>query len=151
MHEGNTIELPGKHPVSLTQLVLDFTGTLSLDGKPISTLKESLIALSKKIDITILIVCIKTIVAVAFFVACAVVMNKMFWMLEQCVPINQEAAFKTRARRWKRIVATVVIGAWICACIIGFAFNMPKALQAVVFAGPIAITLPVLAWVFLVY
>lgn len=144
-------ELPDKLSMILKHMVLDFTGTSSLDGKPISTIKESLKTPSKIIDITILIVCIKTIVAFAFFVTCAVLMNKMFWMLEQCVPINQEAAFKARARRWKRIVATFVIGAWICAFVIVFAFNMPKALQAVVFAGPITITVPVLAWVFLVY
>jgi len=96
-------------------------------------------------------VVIRTIVAVAFFVVCAVVMHKMFWMLEQCVPITQEAASKARARRWKGAVAAVVVGAWVCASSIAFGFDMPKALCAVVFAGPIAITLPVLVWVFLVY
>jgi len=94
---------------------------------------------------------IKTIVAVAFFVACAVVMHEMFWMLEQCVPITQEAASKARARRWKDAVAAVVVGAWVCATGIAFGFDMPKAMYAVVFAGPIAITFPVLVWVFLVY
>jgi len=94
---------------------------------------------------------IRIIVAVAFFVVCAVVMHKMFWMLEQCVPISQEAASKARARRWKGTVATVVVGAWICAGGIAFGFDMPKAMCAVVFAGPIAITFPGLVWVFLVY
>jgi hypothetical protein len=94
---------------------------------------------------------IRTIVAVVFFVVCAVVMHKMFWMLEQCVPMTQETASKARARRWKIAVAVVVVGAWLCAACIAFAFNMPKAMCAVVFAGPIAITFPVLAWIFLVY
>jgi hypothetical protein len=96
-------------------------------------------------------VIIRTIVAVAFFVVCAVVMHKMFWMLEQCVPITQEAASKARARRWKDAVAAVVVGAWVCGSGIAFGFDMPKAMCAVVFAGPMAITVPVLVWVFLVY
>jgi len=94
---------------------------------------------------------IRTIVAVAFFVVCAVVMHKMFWMLEQCVPITQETASKARARRWRGAVATVVVGAWVCASGIAFGLDMPKAMCAVVFAGPIAITFPVLVWVLLVY
>ena len=94
---------------------------------------------------------IKTVVAVAFFVVCAGVMHEMFWMLEQCVTITQEAASKARARRWKGVVAAVVVGAWLCAGGIVFGFDMPKALCAVVVAGPIAISVPVLAWVFLVY
>jgi hypothetical protein len=94
---------------------------------------------------------IRTIVAVVFFVACAVVMHKMSWMLEQCVPVTQETASKARARRWKGAVAAVVAGAWVCAICIACGLDMPKAMCAVVFAGPIAITFPVLAWVFLVY
>jgi hypothetical protein len=90
---------------------------------------------------------IRTIVAVAYFVVCAVVMHKMSWMLEQCVPLTQEAASKARARRWKG----VVVGAWVCAGGIALGFAMPKALCAVVLGGPIAITFPVLVWVFLVY
>jgi hypothetical protein len=106
---------------------------------------------ARKIDITILTVDIKTIVAITFFVVCMVVMAKMFWMLEQCVPVTQEAASKARARRWKSAVAGIVVGAWICAGGIVFAFNLSEALHAVVLAGPITITVPVLAWVFLVY
>jgi hypothetical protein len=94
---------------------------------------------------------IRTMVAVAFFVVCAVGMHRMFWMLEQCVPTSQEAIPKARARRWRGIVAAVVVGAWLCAGGIALGFGMPKALWAVVFAGPIAITFPVLVWVFLVY
>ncbi len=94
---------------------------------------------------------IRTTVAVVFFVVCAVMMYEMFWMLEQCVPITQEAASKARARRWKGTVAAVVVGAWVCATCIAFGFDMPKALCAVVFGGPIAVTFPVLVWVFLVY
>lgn len=94
---------------------------------------------------------VRTIVAVAFLVMCMVVMHKMFWMLEQCVPKNQEAAAKARARRWKGAVAGVVVSAWICAICIALGFDMPKALCAVLFAGPGAITFPVLVWVFLIY
>jgi hypothetical protein len=94
---------------------------------------------------------IRTIVAVAFFVVCAVVMHRMFWMLEQCVPITQEAASKARARRWKAAVAAVVAGAWVCAGCIAFGLDMPRGMWAVVFVGPIAVTVPVLVWVFLVY
>ena len=94
---------------------------------------------------------VRTIVAVIFLVVCAVVMHKMFWMLEQCVPMTQEAKSKARARRWKGAVAAVVAGAWICAICIAFVFDMSKAMREVVFAGPIVITIPVLVWVFLVY
>jgi hypothetical protein len=103
------------------------------------------------IDITTLTSDIRTIVAVAFFVVCVVVMHKMFWMLEQFIPANQEATAKARARRWKGIVAGTVIGAWICAVVIILTFNMPDALDAIVLAGPIVISLPVLVWVFLIY
>ncbi len=94
---------------------------------------------------------IKTIVAVVFLVVCVVVMNKMFWMLEMCVPTSQEEKARARARRWKGTVAAVVVGAWVCGICIAFGLDMPKVLHAVVFAGPMAISLPVLAWVFLVY
>jgi hypothetical protein len=94
---------------------------------------------------------IRTVVAAVFFVVCVVVMNKMFWMLELCVPSSQEPEPRARARRWKGAVAAVVVGAWVCASGITFGLDMPKAMCAVVFAGPIAITVPVLVWVFLVY
>jgi hypothetical protein len=151
MSRGITIELPVKRPIIFTHCFLGFTGTLSLDGKPVSGLKESLKDLSMKIDMTILIDGSRTVVAIAFFLVCAVVMYKMFWMLEQCVPATQEVEAKARARRWKYTVAGFVVGAWICAVIIVFTFNMPDVLKAIVLAGPITITIPVLAWVFLVY
>lgn len=94
---------------------------------------------------------IRTMVAVAFVAVCAVVMYKMFWMLEQCVPTSPEAIPKARARRWKGIVAAVVAGTWICAAGIALGFGMPRSLYAVVFAGPVAVSFPVLVWVFLVY
>jgi len=94
---------------------------------------------------------IRTIVAVVFFVVCAVVMGKVFWMLDQCVPSSQEPESKARARRWKGAVAAVVVGAWVSAICIAFGFNMPDVMRVVVFAGPIVITFPVLVWVFLVY
>lgn len=94
---------------------------------------------------------IKTIVAVVFLAVCVVVMHKMFWMLEQCVPTSQEEKARARARRWKGVVAAVVVGAWACGAGIAFGLGMPKVLYAAVFAGPLAISFPVLAWVFLVY
>ena len=99
----------------------------------------------------ILTVDIRTIIAVAFFLVCMVVMYKMFWMLEQCVPLTQETASKARAKRWKITVAGIVVGVWICAGSFIYTFNMPETADAVVLAGPITITVPVLAWVFLVY
>ena len=139
-------EMPDKLSMILKHMVPSFTGTSLLEAKPVSSLK----ALSAKIDITILVLGIKIIVSVAFFAACILVMSKMFWMLEQCIPINQEAAFKARAWRWKAIVAAAVLGAWICALGIIFTCNMPKTLWAILYAGPIIVTTPVLAWVFLV-
>ena len=94
---------------------------------------------------------VKIIVAVAFLMVCAVVMYRMFWMLEQCVPVTQEAKSKARARRWKGAVAAVVVGAWLCAIGIAFGLGMSKAMCEIVFAGPIIVTIPVLVWVFLVY
>ncbi len=94
---------------------------------------------------------IRTIVAVAFFVASAVMMGKVFGMLDECVPASQEAEIKARARRRKEVVAAVVVGAWVCAVCIAFVFNMPQALCVVVFAGAAVITVPVIVWVLLVY
>ena len=94
---------------------------------------------------------VRTIVAVAFFVVCAVVMNKVFWMLDQCVPSSKDELLRRRARRWKGAVAAVVVGAWFCGGCIAFGFNMPKTMCAVVFLGPLLITFPVLVWVLLVY
>jgi len=94
---------------------------------------------------------IKTIVTVAFLVVCTVGMHRMFWMLEQCVPITQEAVSKARARRWKGVVAAVVAVAWLGAAGLAFGLRMPQAMQAAIFAGPMAVTLPVLVWVLLVY
>ena len=94
---------------------------------------------------------IKTIVAVAFFVLCAVVMGKEFRILDECVPTSQEAEAIARVRRWKGSVAAVVVGAWLCAACIAFGFHMSKVLCVVVFAGPAAITVPVLVWALLVY
>ena len=92
---------------------------------------------------------IRTVVAVAFFVVCVVVMNKVFWMIDQCVPSSKDELLRRRARRWKGAVAAVVVGAWVCAGCIAFGFHMPKAMCAVVFLGPVVITFPVLVWVLL--
>jgi soluble P-type ATPase len=51
---GIEIELPGKPPIVVTHLVLDFTGTLSLDGKLLPGVGETLKELSRRLNITIL-------------------------------------------------------------------------------------------------
>jgi hypothetical protein len=94
---------------------------------------------------------IRTIVAVAFFVVCAGVMGKILWMLDQCVPSSKDELVRRRARRWKAVVAAVVVGAWICAGCIALGLDMPKTLSMVVFLGPFLISFPVLVWVLLVY
>jgi P-type E1-E2 ATPase len=52
--DGIKIELPGETPIVLTHLVLDFTGTLSLDGKLLPGVGETLKELSKQLNITIM-------------------------------------------------------------------------------------------------
>ena len=51
---GIKIELPGESRIVLTHLVLDFTGTLSLDGKLLPGVGKALKELSKQLSITIL-------------------------------------------------------------------------------------------------
>lgn len=51
---GIEIELPGEPPIVLTHLVLDFTGTLSFDGKLLPDVGKILKELSKHLNITIL-------------------------------------------------------------------------------------------------
>lgn len=51
---GIEIELPGEPPIVLTHLVLNFTGTLSFDGKLLPGVGEALKELSKQLNITIL-------------------------------------------------------------------------------------------------
>ncbi len=94
---------------------------------------------------------IKTVVAVAFFLVCAVVMYKVFAMLDMCVPTSQEPEAKKRARQWKKAVAAVVVGAWVCAACIAFGFHMTDALRIVVFTGAFTVSVPVIVWVLLVY
>ena len=48
------IEIPGRQPVSLSTLVLDFTGTLSKDGGLISAVAERLRALAERIRIIVM-------------------------------------------------------------------------------------------------
>jgi soluble P-type ATPase len=54
MSKGITLELPGKQPIVLTHLVLDFTGTLSFDGKILPGIDNILIELSRFLKITVL-------------------------------------------------------------------------------------------------
>jgi soluble P-type ATPase len=51
---GIEIELPGKPPITLKHLVLDFTGTLSFVGKLLPGVDEALKELSEHLNITIL-------------------------------------------------------------------------------------------------
>lgn len=54
MSRGTTIEMPGKEPIVLTHLALDFTGTLSLDGKILPGISDILKELSEFLNITVL-------------------------------------------------------------------------------------------------
>ncbi|MCX7825042.1 MAG: HAD hydrolase family protein [Verrucomicrobiae bacterium] len=49
-----TIELPGRSPLVLNDLVLDFTGTLSLDGALLPGVAERLHDIAKRLRITVL-------------------------------------------------------------------------------------------------
>jgi hypothetical protein len=92
---------------------------------------------------------VSTIVAVVFFVVCVGVMNRTFWMLDQCIPSSRDELVRRKARRWKYAVAAVVVGAWLCAGCLVFGLDMPKTTSALVFLGPLLITFPVLVWVLL--
>ncbi len=94
---------------------------------------------------------IRTIVAVAYLVVCAVAMGKVFWMLDLCTPSSQEPEAKAEARRWKGTVAAVVVGAWVCAAGIAFGLHLSEALRVVVFTGPAVVSLPVLVRVVLLH
>jgi len=48
------LELPGRAPMELTDLVLDFTGTLSLDGTVLPGVAERLTKIAKQLRITVL-------------------------------------------------------------------------------------------------
>lgn len=54
MREGLKIEAPGRGLIFLTHLVLDFTGTLSLDGKLLPGVPERLTRLSQSLAILVL-------------------------------------------------------------------------------------------------
>ena len=51
---GIRVEVPGSEPLVLTQLLLDFTGTLSCDGVLLPGLSQRLEALGQKLRITVL-------------------------------------------------------------------------------------------------
>jgi len=51
--EGLTLEIPGKEAQIFTDLFLDYTGTLSLDGILLEGIKERLVRLSDSIRITV--------------------------------------------------------------------------------------------------
>lgn len=52
--EGIRVDIPGGEPLMLTRLVLDFTGTLSCDGKLLPGVAERLEELGRKLHITVL-------------------------------------------------------------------------------------------------
>jgi len=49
-----TVDLPGRSPLVLTDLVLDFTGTLSLDGGLLPGVAERLHEIARRLRITVL-------------------------------------------------------------------------------------------------
>lgn len=49
-----TVELPGRPPIELSDLVLDFTGTLSLDGSLLRGVAERLREMAERWHITVL-------------------------------------------------------------------------------------------------
>lgn len=51
---GIRVEVPGSEPLVLTRLLLDFTGTLSLDGVLLPGVSQRLEALGHKIRLTVL-------------------------------------------------------------------------------------------------
>jgi soluble P-type ATPase len=53
-HTGIHVEIPGGEPLMLTQLLLDFTGTLSCDGLLLPGLAQRLKLLGQKLRITVL-------------------------------------------------------------------------------------------------
>jgi P-type E1-E2 ATPase len=54
MPKGITLDLPGKPSLLLRHLVLDYTGTLSLDGKLLPGAARAIRTLSKHLKITVL-------------------------------------------------------------------------------------------------
>lgn len=53
-HEGILVDVPGNGSLRLTRLILDFTGTLSLDGQLLPGVAERLKALGDRLRITVL-------------------------------------------------------------------------------------------------
>jgi P-type E1-E2 ATPase len=54
MAEGVVLKLPGEKPLEITDLVLDFTGTLALDGKVLPGVAERLKTLAERMRIVVL-------------------------------------------------------------------------------------------------
>jgi len=54
MAEGLVIERPGEKPLEITDLVLDFTGTLALEGKVLPGVAERLKKLAERMRIVVL-------------------------------------------------------------------------------------------------
>lgn len=54
IHAGIHLEIPGSEPLTVKQLVLDFTGTLSCDGVLLPGVAERLNNLAKNLQITVL-------------------------------------------------------------------------------------------------
>ena len=54
MTSGIVLERPGEKPLQLTELVLDFTGTLALEGKVLPGVAERLTKLAERMRIVVL-------------------------------------------------------------------------------------------------
>jgi soluble P-type ATPase len=54
VHAGIHLEIPGSEPLTVKQLVLDFTGTLSCDGVLLPGVAERINNLAKSLQITVL-------------------------------------------------------------------------------------------------
>jgi len=48
------VEIPGREPIDLVEMVLDFTGTLSRDGKLLPPVAQQLVKLAKELRITVM-------------------------------------------------------------------------------------------------
>lgn len=48
------VEIPGRKPLSLSDLVLDYNGTLAFDGKIITGVAERLVSLAERLEVHVL-------------------------------------------------------------------------------------------------
>ncbi len=96
------IEIPGVGTYTLTALVTDMNGTLTLDGKPIDGVQERLKALSQALEIHM--------VTADTFGTGAVVAEKLGLHLHRLVPDGTEALQKARLVRSLGADSVVAMG-----------------------------------------